>query len=144
MAKGATLFLQLASLDALTAMMASLDGAKIGLTKAPLAYNPYTTLRADVVDTDHLPDYDGYAVQTVTAWTVAFKDGILGVMVDGGDKLFQPTGDSTSNNIYAWFIENSGATELLYYEDLPAPRTLATEADGLVVDVEFPVSALSP
>ena len=110
------------------------NGAKVHLGKSNLAINPATAYAALSAQE---ADYDGYASQAIVWGTPATAaDGTVEVL--GTALLFRPTGDTTENSIYNFWISNGGSTVWYYagqVQGLPLP--MSDVLDQIVVIVRL-------
>ena len=78
-------------------------------------------------------DYDGYAEETVTpaSWPV-FNQG-LGVVAVGPGIVFTPTGGTTDNVIYGYYVTDTTGTRLLWAERFAEPKIMNGVTTGFTL-----------
>lgn len=112
--------------------MLKLSPALVGLFQ-----NDFTPLPTSVPADFTAATYDGYASLSTTILGTAIDDDNSNARLEYDANLFQPTGSGTSNVIYGWYIVGGVGTtfdgKVIAAKRFPAPITLATPDDGVVV-----------
>jgi len=119
-------------LEALGAAGTNLENCAVHLFTNDVDPGP-AALIADFVEAD----YDGYgSVLVPSTLGDPYDDGNGNAIQEAPAMIFQPTGSTTPNVIVGWWMDGTWAgtgARVVAYTRLPAPVTLATPLDALVV-----------
>jgi len=111
----------------------ALDGlaaaVEVNLYQNDYAPDP-TTVLADL----DVATYDGYAAETVTpaTWPVFFQGNSQAVAVGPGI-VFTPTGSTTPNVIYGYYLTDTGGTRLIWAERFPEAKVMNGVTTGFTL-----------
>lgn len=106
------------------AIAGALTGSEIHLFQNSIVFNPDTTLIGDLVEAD----YDGYAALALT-WGAASVSDDGHVETIASAQTWRPTGGTTPNQIYGFYIDD-GAGVLLAggtFDEGPYPMNTALD-----------------
>lgn len=79
-------------------------------------------------------DYDGYAEETITpaTWAV-FLQGISQAVAVGPGVVFSPTGSTTPNVIYGYYVTDNTGARLLWAERFAEPKVMNGVTTGFTL-----------
>lgn len=107
-----------------------LDGSELHLYKSDTVITR-DTVKADLTECD----FDGYAAITLTTWNNPYVNAAGQCVCLAGEKQFDTaTPWTTGNNVYGWWIEESGGDLILAGRFSDAPRPMAAPGDACLVD----------
>jgi len=79
-------------------------------------------------------DYDGYAEETITPGTWAvFLQGISQAVAVGPGIVFSPTGATTPNVVYGYYVTDNTNTRLLWAERFAEPKVMNGVTTGFTL-----------
>jgi hypothetical protein len=116
------------------AVGATLNGAKVHLTKGSVDINPDTTVaELDAVECD----YTGYAATAIVWGTpVVADDGNVEVICT--QQTYQPTDAVTPNVVYAVYITDTTSAILYFAGVIPdGPLPMGTALDQIKINVRY-------
>jgi hypothetical protein len=114
-----------------------LHGATIDLFQTPQSLTDTTTY---ATLTGAIATYDGYSSgQPYTVTWSAVSEGEDGVIEMLGTAVeFRPSGSTTPNSIYGFYLNNAGATDWLLAGEVDnAPVNMASDLDHLTITVRY-------
>lgn len=84
-------------------------------------------------------DYPGYAaINLAGTLPAANLDGADRGLIDADPITFQPSGMSTPQTIYGYFVEKgTGPQYLLIWRRFSTPQVMASDASELTIDMDF-------
>lgn len=119
-------------LDALIAEDGPLDGAKLGLYKAPFTPTKFTVL-ADLT----VADFTGYALSAAITWGTPLNDPDGTAYVPGGQIEFIASGSAIANTIYGAYIVDAAGTGLIAVLPFDSSVGVSGTGQGVVVPLIF-------
>lgn len=131
---GQVQYVQSGALQIAKLVQEGLANATVHLYQQPLQLNPQVTL-AQMLAIE--ADYDGYAAQTVDAWSPPYLDPNGGATISSGYLQFNfatEASPSVTNNIYGLFVVAEGG-ELIIVFSFPTPAPMFQEGDAVPVNV---------
>lgn len=98
--------------------------------------NDYTPVAGSTLANFTEADFSGYSSLTLTGGSNAVMDGGR-AKVGYSARVFTHDGGVTANQIYGYYVQNSGGDLLFAERDPDAPRTMAVLNDTIAVVVNF-------
>lgn len=95
-----------------------LNGAIAHLFQSPMVPSPALTL-ADFTAIE--ADFDGYAASAALTWGAVGTDPADRAWVTAQEVEWVPTGTTTPNTIYGYYVTNAAGTALLFWDNFPDP-----------------------
>jgi hypothetical protein len=128
----------LAILNALTAMSAILNGAKVHLYANNAALGENTVL-GDLTEAT----FTGYAASIALVWNPAYTQQDGTPTVDAPSVTFASTSPfTTGNTIYGFYVTNGAGSTLLYAQAFAAPQLISAAFQAVVVQPTFTLPKL--
>ena len=110
-----------------------LDGALVALWKNNITPSRNSTL-ADLGEAD----YTGYAASAAVVWGAPFLNANGDGQVVGGNKQFQPTGTTTTCEVYGYWLEpTAGSTTPVLAVKFSSPVPMTGPLSALIVTPSF-------
>lgn len=116
----------------------TLKGAFLGLLREAISYTPDSD---DSIVTSKEANYQGYARQAISSWSGPFVGQVGFSLEEGGAKLWQPTGDDTTNTIFGQFLIGSDSATILGVEIFDSSIPLPSPSDAFV---SVPIFGVGP
>lgn len=118
---------------------AYLDAVTVHLFKEAIILSP-ATVPSDFDEAD----YTGYAASDEVVWLGAYIDADGNAVLRGETVQFQPTGTTTGNAIYGYWIQKGtgGSAKMVAAESFDDPVFLNGPLDSLFVNPEYKLPQL--